>query len=83
MLYNFELQMAGVILLGAMLACGVFLYIRRRRDRLLQEAVESRLLRGDGDVDDSATAAAAAGARNDGTEPEDCGGADNPGDGKL
>ena len=82
MLYNFELQMAGVILLGAMLACGVFLYIRRRRDRLLQEAVESRLLRGDGDVDDSATAAAA-GARNDDTEPEDRGGADNPGDGKL
>ena len=81
MLYHFELQMAGVILLGAMLACGVFLYIRRRRDRLLREAEESRLLRGDGDVDDSA--AAAGGARNDGTEPKDRGGADSPGDGKL
>ena len=80
MLYHFELQMAGVILLGAMLACGVFLYIRRRRDRLLREAEESRLLRGDGDVDDSA---AADGARNDGTEPRDRGGADNHGDGKL
>ena len=35
-LYHFELQMAGVILLGAMLVCGVWLYvIRRRRDRLL------------------------------------------------
>lgn len=83
MLYHFELQMAGVILLGAMLACGVFLYIRRRRDRLLREAEESRLLRGDGDAGDSAAAAAAEGALNDGTEPKDRGGADSPGDGKL
>ena len=79
MLYHFELQMAGVILLGTMLACGVFLYIRRRRDRLLQEAGESRLMRGDGDD----SAAAAGGARNDDTEPKDRGGADNPGDGKM
>ncbi len=89
MLYHFELQMAGVILLGAMLACGVFMYIRRRRDRFLQEAAESRLMRGDGDGDDSTTtttAAAAAAAvddtRNGGTEPGDRGGADGPGDGK-
>lgn len=79
MLYHFELQMAGVILLGTMLACGVFLYIRRRRDRLLREAGESRLLHGDGDDSD----AAAGGARNDDTEPEDRSGADNPGDGKM
>ena len=90
MLYHFELQMAGVILLGAMLACGVFMYIRRRRDRLLQEAAESRLMRGDGDGDDSTTtttttttaAAAVDDTRNGGTEPGDRGGADGPGDGK-
>ncbi len=83
MLYHFELQMAGVILLGAMLACGVFLYIRRRRDRLLQEAAESRLMRGDGD-DSAATAAAAVDdTRNGDTEPGDRDGADGPGDGKL
>lgn len=88
MLYHFELQMAGVILLGAMLACGVFMYIRRRRDRLLQEAAESRLMRGDGDGDDSTTtttttaAAAVDDTRNGGTEPGDRGGADGPEDGK-
>lgn len=79
MLYHFELQMAGVILLGAMLACGVFLYVRRRRDRLLQEAAESRLMRGDGDD----SAAAADDTRNGDTEPGDRGDADGPGGGKL
>ncbi len=79
MLYHFELQMAGIILLSAMLACGVFLYIRRRRERLLQESGESRFLYGDGD--DSADAAG--GARSDGTEPRDLGGADDDsGDGR-
>lgn len=33
MLYHFELQMAGVILLGAMAACGASLWLRRRRER--------------------------------------------------
>lgn len=78
MLYHFELQMAGVILLGAMLACGVFLYIRRRRDRLLREAAESRLLRGDGD--DSA-ATADGDSNGSGMEPKDRGSADNQGSG--
>ena len=31
MFYNFELMMAGVILLSAMLAGGITLWIRRRR----------------------------------------------------
>ena len=42
-LYHFELQMAGVILLGAMLGCGIWLYIKRRRDRLRQEAEAAAL----------------------------------------
>ena len=29
--YHFELQMAGVILLTAMLVCGITLWVRRRR----------------------------------------------------
>ena len=37
MLYHFELQMAGVILLSAMLVCGIWLYIKRRRERLQDE----------------------------------------------
>ena len=79
MLYHFELQMAGIILLSAMLACGVFLYIRRRRERLLQESEESRFLYGDSDN----SAAAAGDARSDGTEPKDRGGADDDsGDGR-
>ena len=46
-----------------------------------REAEESRLLHGDDNVDDSA--AAAGGARGDGTEPKDRGGAGNPGDDKT
>lgn len=30
MLYSFELQMAGVILLGAMAVCGAYLWFKRR-----------------------------------------------------
>ena len=80
MLYHFELQMAGIILLSAMLVCGVFLYIRRRRERLLQESEESRSLYGGGDN----PAAAAGDALSDGTEPKDRGGADDDdlGDGR-
>ena len=33
MLYHFELQMAGVILLTAMAVGGLSLWIKRRRDR--------------------------------------------------
>ena len=32
MLYNFELVILGVLLLGTMLVCGVVLWWRRRRD---------------------------------------------------
>lgn len=35
--------MAGVILLGAMLVCGIWLYIKRRRERLLREAEEAAI----------------------------------------
>lgn len=31
MLYNFELQMAGIILFGAMIAGGIAMWYRRRR----------------------------------------------------
>lgn len=31
MLYHFELQMAGVILLTAMAVCGISVWIKRRR----------------------------------------------------
>lgn len=37
MFYQFELQMAGVILLSAMAAGGVSLWIKRRRDRIKEE----------------------------------------------
>lgn len=37
MFYHFELQMAGVILLTAMAAGGVSLWIKRRRDRIREE----------------------------------------------
>ena len=40
MLYHFELQMAGVILLTCMLVCGISLWLKRRRDRIRQEAEE-------------------------------------------
>ncbi len=36
MFYSFELQMAGVILLSAMVAGGVSLWLRRRREKLKQ-----------------------------------------------
>lgn len=38
-LYHFELQMAGVILLGAMLAGGIAMWYRRRRDALSESDV--------------------------------------------
>ena len=37
MLYHFELQMAGVILLSAMLAGGIAMWYRRRREADLSE----------------------------------------------
>lgn len=37
MLYSFELQMAGVILLSAMLAGGIAMWHRRRREAALSE----------------------------------------------
>lgn len=36
MFYHFELQLAGVILLTAMAAGGISLWIKRRRDQLKQ-----------------------------------------------
>ena len=39
MLYHFELQMAGVILLSAMLAGGIAMWYRRRRDALSESDV--------------------------------------------
>ena len=36
-LYHFELQMAGVILLSAMLAGGIAMWCRRRREAALSE----------------------------------------------
>ena len=41
MLYSFELQMAGVILLTAMAAGGISLWIKRRRDKKLLESSEN------------------------------------------
>lgn len=38
MLYHFELQMAGVILLTAMLVGGIYLWIKRRRANSQLEA---------------------------------------------
>lgn len=37
MLYHFELQMAGVILLTAMTVGGISLWLKRRKDRLNEE----------------------------------------------
>lgn len=37
MLYHFELQMAGVVLLTAMAAGGVSLWLKRRRERAAEE----------------------------------------------
>ena len=44
MFYSFELQMAGVILLTAMTACGISLWIKRRKlekEYVEQESTES------------------------------------------
>ena len=38
MLYHFELQMAGVILLTAMVICGISIWWKRRRARILEDA---------------------------------------------
>ena len=38
MLYHFELQMAGAILLTAMLVCGISLWIKRRREQGREDA---------------------------------------------
>ena len=41
MLYHFELQMAGVILLTAMTVGGISLWLKRRRDKkMLEETSE-------------------------------------------
>ena len=37
MFYHFELQMAGVILLTAMAAGGISLWLKRRKDRINEE----------------------------------------------
>ena len=37
MFYHFELQMAGVILLTAMTAGGISLWLKRRKDRIAEE----------------------------------------------
>lgn len=37
MFYSFDLQMAGVILLTAMMAGGISLWIKRRRERINEE----------------------------------------------
>ena len=37
MLYHFELQMAGIILLTAMTVGGISLWLKRRKDRLKEE----------------------------------------------
>ena len=42
MLYSFELQMAGVILLSAMAAGGISLWLKRRR--AMKESDETRLM---------------------------------------
>jgi len=38
MFYSFELQMAGVILLTAMAAGGVSIWLRKRKEKLKQES---------------------------------------------
>lgn len=42
MFYSFELQLAGVILLTAMAAGGISLWIKRRREKLNQLEEESK-----------------------------------------
>ena len=42
MFYAFELQLAGIILLTAMAAGGVSLWLKRRRDKLNQLEEESK-----------------------------------------
>lgn len=37
MFYSFELQLAGIILLTAMAAGGISLWLKRRRDKLNQD----------------------------------------------
>ena len=41
MLYHFELQMLGVILLPAMAAGGIFLWLKRRKIRKELESAEN------------------------------------------
>lgn len=41
MLYHFELMMAGVILLSAMVAGGVAIWHRKRKERTLNETEDS------------------------------------------
>ena len=42
MFYNFELMMAGVILLSAMLVCGITLWVKRRRTATESELSKDR-----------------------------------------
>ena len=42
MFYHFELQMAGVILLTAMAAGGISLWLKRRRDRINEELSQNK-----------------------------------------
>jgi len=40
--YAFELQLVGIILLTAMVACGISLWLKRRRDKLNQLEEEAK-----------------------------------------
>ena len=60
MLYHFELQMAGVILLTAMAAGAVSLWLKRRRER----AAEEEQARADGE--ERSRSIAEGGMRGDG-----------------
>ncbi|KAG2474441.1 MAG: hypothetical protein NPMRth3_4730001 [Nitrosopumilales archaeon] len=42
MFYAFELQLAGIILLTAMVASGISLWLKRRRDKLNQLEEEAK-----------------------------------------
>ncbi len=42
MFYAFELQLAGIILLTAMVAGGISLWLKRRRDKLNQLEEEAK-----------------------------------------
>ncbi len=42
MFYAFELQLAGIILLTAMIAGGISLWLKRRRDKLNQLEEEAK-----------------------------------------